>query len=366
MAELLNVKHKKEGNYNIYIENSLNALPDYINEYTAGKEVKALIISDTNVSKLYLDEVKSKISPCFKTCLSFIIEAGEKSKNLTNVKKCYDFLKSNEFHRSDIIIALGGGVVGDLSGFVASTYMRGIPYIQVPTSLLAMADSSIGGKCAVDLDGYKNTIGSIYMPAMVYENVDFLKTLPEREFACGMAEILKAGLIKNGSFYEWLINNFDVIGEKDSDAIIYMLKEADEVKRRVVENDPFEHGERMHLNFGHTIGHAIEKLSNFKFNHGECVALGMISAAHISWKRNNLSMEEYYEIRDMFVPFNLPISTDSLDVEKIIKTMSLDKKNINGKLNFILLKKIGKSITVNDITEDEIRNAVNELIFEMD
>lgn len=366
MSNILNVKFENNGEYNIYIEKNLDKLPEVLNEVIDGKAIKALIISDTNVSKLYLDSFINCISPCFTECCSFIIEAGEKSKNLDNVKKCYNQLKEYDFHRSDMIIALGGGVVGDLSGFVASTYMRGIKFVQIPTSLLAMADSSIGGKCAVDLDGYKNTIGSIYMPYLVYENVDFLKTLPDREFACGMSEILKAGLIKNGSFYEWQINNFDVINDKDPESIIYMLREADEVKRRVVENDPFEKGERMQLNFGHTIGHAIEKSSGFGYNHGESVALGMVAAAYISWKRNYLSMEEFYEIRDMFVPFNLPISTDPFDVEEIIKAISMDKKKINGKLNFILLKKIGKAITVNDVTEDEMKDAISQLIVELD
>jgi len=337
MGELLNVKHSKTGNYNIIIEKDLSQLTANLEELINNKAVKALIISDTNVSKLYLEEVINTVKDCFSDCFSFVIEAGEASKNLENVKKCYDVLKENDFHRSDMVIALGGGVVGDLSGFVASTYMRGIPFIQMPTSLLAMADSSIGGKCAVDLDGYKNTIGSIYMPVLVYENVSFLNTLPAREFACGMSEILKAGLIKNGPFYEWLINNFDTIMNHDSDSVVYMLKEADEVKRKVVENDPFEHGERMQLNFGHTIGHAIEKSSGFGYNHGESVALGMVAAAYISWKREYLSMEEFYEIRDMFVPFDLPISTDPFDTNQIFDAISMDKKKINGKLNFILL-----------------------------
>jgi len=366
MNNHLNVKYASQGSYEIFIETNLDKLPESINKIVGDKAVKALIISDNNVSKLYLETVVNTLKDSFTECVTLIIEPGEASKNLSNVKKCYDCLKENDFHRSDMIIALGGGVVGDLSGFVAATYMRGIKFVQMPTSLLAMADSSIGGKCAVDLDGYKNTIGSIFMPSLVYENVNFLNTLPDREFACGMAEILKAGLIKNGPFYEWLINNFELIESKDLDSIVYMLGEADEVKRRVVENDPFEHDERMHLNFGHTIGHAIEKSSSFGYNHGESVALGMIAAAYISWKRNYLSMEEYYEIRDMFVPFELPISTDPFDIEPIFDAIKLDKKKINGKLNFILLKKIGKAITVSDVTDDEIKNAINELIVELD
>lgn len=366
MSELLNVKHSKTGNYNIYIESDLSNLAEAIKSVTDGKKGKALIISDTNVAPLYLEKLSATIEDCFSFITSYVIEAGEPSKNYNNAVKCWEHLKENDFHRSDYAIALGGGVVGDLTGFVASTYMRGIGFIQIPTSLLAMADSSIGGKCAVDLDGYKNLVGSMYMPSLVYESVSFLSTLPEREFGCGMAEILKAGLIKNGSFYEWLITNFDSINDKDPDSIIYMLKEACGVKQRVVEKDPYEKGERMHLNFGHTIGHAIEKSAEYEYNHGESVALGMVAAAYISYKREMLSMEEMYEIRDMFVPFGLPISVDHVNNDELFDAIMHDKKKINGLLNFILLKKIGKAVTVSDVTAEEMQDAINFLVVEWD
>lgn len=366
MLDSVSISYKKNGGYEVMISDSIDGFNDALKAFTNDGKSKAMIITDSNVGPLYLKTIKDSVKSSLSSITEYVIEAGEASKNMQNALKCIELLKDNDFHRSDIIIALGGGVVGDLSGFVASTYMRGIKFVQLPTSLLAMADSSIGGKCAVDLDGYKNIIGSVYMPALVYENLSFLNTLNDREFACGMSEILKAGLIKNGSFYEWLIMNFDAIGDKDFSSLCYMLNEACNIKKRVVEADPYENGERMHLNFGHTIGHAIEKCSDFSFNHGESVALGMVAASFISWKRNLLSMEEFYEIRDMFVPFNLPISTDSFDIDKVISAIELDKKVIDGKLNFILLKKIGKAITVNDVSHEELKDAIENLIVEWD
>ena len=366
MSEELNISYKRSGNYNVVISDSLDAFKDCFEEIFKGQNIKVLIISDTNVAPLYMESVKSMLLGISDMVCEYIIEAGEKSKNSDNALLCLKYLKEHDFHRSDVIIALGGGVVGDLSGYVASVYMRGIKYVQLPTSLLAMADSSIGGKCAIDLDGFKNMIGSVYMPLLVYENLAFLNTLNEREYACGMAEILKAGLIKNGSFYEWLIMNFDRINDKESEALTFMLNEACKIKKKVVEEDPYEEGERMLLNFGHTVGHAIEKCSDFNYNHGESVALGMIAAAYISWKRNLLSMEEFYEIRDMFVPFNLPISVDKLNTDLILNAITYDKKQVNGSLNFILLKKIGKAVIVKDISEDEIKEAAANLVVEWD
>lgn len=366
MGEALNISYKKNGSYCVYIENGYENLPEYINQSLEGAKVKALIITDDNVGPLYLEKVIETIKDNFLEVKSFTVPAGEKSKSLENASKCYTYLKDNDFHRSDVVIALGGGVVGDLSGFVASTYMRGMPFIQLPTSLLAMADSSIGGKCAVDLDSFKNIVGSLYMPTLVYENLATLNTLPKREFACGMSEILKAGLIKNAIFYEWLILNFDSVQENDFETMKKVLFEALSVKQKVVEADPFEKGERMLLNFGHTIGHSIEKSSQFDFNHGESIALGMIAASYISWKRQLLSMEEHYEIRDMFVPFDLPIATDKFDVEAVVRDIKLDKKIINGNLNFVLLKKIGKAVIVNDVTDSELKEAITSLIVELD
>ena len=279
------------------------------------------------------------------------------------MKEIYKFLIENHFNRKDLLIALGGGVVGDLTGYTAATYLRGIEFIQIPTTLLSQADSSIGGKTGVDFDGYKNMVGAFYMPKLVYMNIATLQSLSDRQFYSGFAEVMKSALIKDGNFYEWLIDQMYEICERDVETLSEMVERSCTIKKLVVEKDPLEKGDRALLNFGHTIGHAIEKYMNFTMTHGECVALGCVAAAFISWKKNWLSMEEYYEIRDMFVPFYLPISIDNLDIEEVLRLTRSDKKAENGYIKFILLKKVGKALIDKTVTDDEIREALQELNF---
>ena len=262
-----------------------------------------------------------------------------------------------------MLLALGGGVTGDITGFTAATYLRGISYVQIPTTLLAQADSSIGGKTGVDFDGYKNMVGAFKMPSLVYMNLSVLSTLEERQYYAGFAEVMKAALIRDGVFYEWLLENMYEISEKQPEVLEEMLVRSCSIKKMIVEKDPTEQGERALLNLGHTIGHAIEKYKDFSMYHGECVALGCVAAAYISWKKQYLSMEEYYEIRDMFVPFYLPISIDNIEPEKILELTKSDKKMENGKLRFILLKKIGKAVIDTTVTEQEILDAIGEIYF---
>ena len=279
------------------------------------------------------------------------------------MREIYKFLIGNHFNRKDLLIALGGGVVGDLTGYTAATYLRGIEFIQIPTTLLSQADSSIGGKTGVDFDGYKNMVGAFYMPRLVYMNMETLQSLSDRQFYSGFAEVMKSALIKDGNFYEWLIDQMYEICERDVETLAEMVERSCMIKKLVVEKDPLEKGDRALLNFGHTIGHAIEKYMNFTMTHGECVALGCVAAAFISWKKNWLSMEEYYEIRDMFVPFYLPISIDNLDIEEVLQLTKSDKKAENGYIKFILLKKVGKALIDKTVTDDEIREALQELNF---
>ena len=264
-------------------------------------------------------------------------------------------------YRKDLLIALGGGVTGDITGFAAATYLRGIDFIQIPTSLIAQSDSSIGGKTGVDFDGFKNMVGAFYMPRLVYMNVSVLKTLDDRQFFSGFAEVMKHGLIKDGGFYEWLLENMYEICDRDTDTLLEMIERSCKIKKLVVEKDPAEKGERALLNFGHTIGHAIEKARNFTLTHGECVALGAVAAAFISWKHELLSKDEYYEIRDMFVPFNLPISIENINPEEILQLTKSDKKVEGDFVKFILLKKAGKAIIDKTVTDDDILNAVAEI-----
>lgn len=361
--EEINVSFKTDTNkpYNIYIDNSYNELPSKLSDLFPDKK-KACIVTDSNVAPLYLDKVKELLKDTFSEIHQYIFEAGEQSKNLDTIAGAYEGLTEYHFNRKDVLIALGGGVVGDMTGFIAATYMRGIDFIQLPTTLLSQVDSSIGGKTGVDFKQYKNMIGAFKMPRLVFINTETLASLPDIQFASGMAEVLKAGLLKDGHFYEWTINNFIEINDKDPDTLTNMIRKSVEIKRFIVEKDPFEQGDRALLNLGHTAGHAIEKYMDFKMSHGECVALGTIVAAYISYKREMISMEDFYEVRDMFVPFNLPISLDSIDADEIVRLTKSDKKAENGYIKFILLKKIGKAVIVKDVTDDEIKEAVNELV----
>lgn len=365
--EEINVAFKTDNNkpYNIYIDNSYSELASKLLELYPDK-VKACIITDTNVAPLYLNSIKELLEDVFSEIHEYVFEAGEESKNLDTIYGAYEGLTECHFNRKDVLLALGGGVVGDMTGFIAATYMRGIDFIQIPTTLLSQVDSSIGGKTGVDFKQYKNMIGAFKMPRLVFINTETLSTLPDIQFASGMAEVLKAGLLKDGHFYEWTINNFLEINDKDPETLTNMIRKSVEIKKFIVEKDPFEQGDRALLNLGHTAGHAIEKYMNFKMSHGECVALGTIVAAYISYKREMISTEDFYEIRDMFVPFNLPISLDEIDADEILRLTKSDKKAENGFIKFILLKKIGKAVIVKDVTDEEIKNAVNELVVEWD
>lgn len=363
----INVSVKADPNrsYNIFIDECFTMLPEKLAELYP-KKVKAVLFTDTIVAPLYTGVIKKLLLDVFSNVFVFSFEAGEQSKNIDTIEKAYSFLIDNKFNRNDVILALGGGVVGDMAGFTAATYMRGIDYIQIPTTLLSQVDSSIGGKTGVDFNQFKNMVGAFKMPRLVFINTDTLKTLPDDQFSSGMAEVLKSGLLKDAAFYEWTINNFREINDKDHDVLTTMIKRSVEIKKMIVEKDPYELGDRALLNLGHTTGHAIEKYMDFKLTHGQCVALGTIVAAYISYKREMISTEDFYEIRDMFVPFNLPISLDKVDADEILKLTKSDKKAENGFVKFILLKKIGKAVIVRDVTDDEIKEAVNSLYIEWD
>ena len=365
MSEVLNVKYNNQPCYDIIFDFNFDELIARISELGySGRKVA--IITDTNVKDLYADQLAGLIETIASKTIVYAIPAGEENKNLTEIEKIYEVLIENHFDRHDLIVALGGGVVGDMAGFCAATYLRGIDFIQIPTTLLAQTDSSIGGKTGVDFNGYKNMVGAFYMPKLVYMNISVLDTLPGDQFASGFAEVMKHGLIKDSDFYIWLIDNMYEIEERDHDILLEMIKKSCSIKKAVVEKDPTEKGDRALLNFGHTIGHAIEKYKDFSLAHGECVALGAVAAAFISWKRQMLSMEEYYEIRDMFVPFGLPISVTDIDADKVIDLMHSDKKSDGNSIKFILLKKVGKAVIDPTVTDDEVREAIKEITWTED
>ena len=362
MSQKLEVLYNRKPCYNIVIESDFNNLSSEISDLDSCNK-KICIITDSVVGSIYLDEVKQMLEPICKKAVSFTFQAGEERKNLSTVNDIYRFLIEQQFDRKDMLVALGGGVVGDMTGFAAATYLRGIDFIQIPTSLLAQLDSSIGGKTGVDFEQYKNMVGAFKMPKLVYINTNTLTTLDDRQFFNGFAEAMKHGLIKDAMYYEWMLSNMYEICERDPEVMEELIYRSCLIKKAVVEKDPTEQGDRALLNFGHTIGHAIEKYKNFSLQHGECVALGCVAAAFISWKKQMLSMEEYYEVRDMFVPFNLPISIEDIDVDEIIHITKSDKKMEQGHIKFILLKKIGKAVIDRNVTEDELRAGIEEIIY---
>lgn len=362
MPERLTVQYNKKPLYDITFNSSFGGLRQELEDLGCGGK-RLCIVTDSKVDGLYGDGLLDIVRDKCRKAVKYVFPEGEENKTLDTVKGIYRFLIEEGFDRSDMLLALGGGVTGDITGYAAATYLRGIDYVQIPTTLLAQADSSIGGKTGVDFDGYKNMVGAFKMPRLVYINTDVLQTLPDRQYFSGFAEVMKHGLIKDAIFYEWLIEKMYEICQREPEILQEMLVRSCSVKKLVVEKDPAEQGERALLNFGHTIGHAIEKAKNFELLHGECVALGAVAAAYISWKREMISMEEYYEIRDMFVPFYLPISVDGIDPGEILNLTKSDKKMDSGKIKFVLLKKIGKAVLDNTVTDEELLAAVNEIHF---
>lgn len=358
MSKELRVHREGEFDYQIILSESFSELADKIKALEiAGNKI--CIVSDDCVAPLYADQVKENLAVLEKEVDLFTFPAGEGSKNLDTVKGLYSFLIERHYTRKDLLVALGGGVTGDLTGYTAATYLRGIDFIQIPTTLLAQVDSSIGGKTGVDVEQYKNMVGAFYQPRLVYMNLQTLKTLSDEQFASGMGEVLKTGLIRDGKFYEWTINHMLEIQERICPVLTKMVKKCCEIKSSVVEADPKEQGERAVLNLGHTVGHAIEKLMDFRLLHGQCVALGTIAAAYISFQRGDLSLEEFYEIRDMNVGFDLPIFFNGLSAEEILQATKSDKKMVNGTIRFILLKKIGQAYIDTTVTDQELVEAIN-------
>lgn len=362
MKKLIIEKPRK---YDICFCSSFDELKSCISAVSSPSQ-KAFLITDSNVAPLYLDEVLSKTEGCFFKISSYIITAGEQSKSLENARLILTKMIEEGFNRDDVVIALGGGVVGDLAGFCSSVYMRGTDFIQIPTTLLSQVDSSIGGKVAVDMDSYKNMIGSFHSPVLVYENSSCLKTLPEEQFLSGMGEVIKSALLGDEKLWSFLLTNIkeNNAGAVDADVLQHILYNTCCIKKNIVEEDPFDTAQRALLNLGHTIGHAVEKCSAFALSHGECVALGTICAAYISRSRGYISEADYEEIFCYIeklgfytsVPKDIPLKSGD-----VLKTISKDKKNGVSGLKFILLEKKGKAVIKTDVCVQEILGAL-ELI----
>lgn len=338
--------------YDIIIEKGiLDDCGEYIKKVS--NAMRAAVISDTNVFPIYGDNViKSLENSGYKVCY-FTFEAGEKSKNLTTVSKMYDFLAENHITRTDLIVALGGGVAGDMAGFAAASYLRGIDFVQIPTSLLAQVDSSVGGKTGVDIGAGKNLVGAFWQPVLVLIDSNTLNTLPKYYFEDGMAEVIKYGCIKDKTLFEKLEN------ENAADCIDDIIFNCVAIKRDVVSRDEREKGERALLNFGHTLGHALEKINNFTdLSHGQGVAIGMCMITKASEKEDLTEKGSAKRIENLCKKYNLPTYSD-ISKSEIARAASSDKKTNGSSIKLVLLKEIGESY-LKKIGISELENFISE------
>ena len=339
----------KENSYNILIEKGLlSKLGEELKKIYFGEKI--FIITDENVDKYYGDKVKDELDKAGYKTRKMVLTPGEETKSFSTLPSIYNELLDFKLTRKELIITLGGGVIGDLGGFAASTFLRGVSFVQIPTSLLAQVDSSVGGKVAVDLEKGKNLVGSFYQPKAVFIDPDVLNTLPEKFYKDGMAEVIKYGCIKDIDFF-YMLKSLKSREEVMSN-IEDILYKCCYIKKSVVERDEKDLGERMLLNFGHTLGHAIEKYYNFTgYSHGEAVAIGMYNISLKSEDEGITEKSVSEEIKEILINYDLPYEVDIKDNNKIIDTISLDKKNIGNVLKVILLKSIGESI-IYDTTSD--------------
>ncbi len=361
MSETITVHYNDKPIYDIVIRNDFDKLAECVSNLGISGR-KLCIITDSNVAPLYADEVKALLENTNNRVFVFTFNAGEENKNLDTVQDAYEFLIQNKFDRKDMLVALGGGVVGDLTGFTAASYLRGIDFIQIPTTLLAQVDSSIGGKTGVDFRAYKNMVGAFHQPKLVYMNIDTLNSLSSRLFNSGFGEIIKHGLIKDKTYYEWLKQNVSNIKNREPKVLEEMVAKSCNIKRCVVELDPTEKGDRALLNFGHTLGHSIEKLMDFKLYHGECVVLGMIAALNISREKGFITDDEYNEAIDMFKSYSFPLNVTGISIDDVVKVSKNDKKMDAGRIKFILLNKIGNAYIDTDIDDNMLRQSLKTVV----
>lgn len=342
--------------YPIYIGSGLLSMGELLRPKIKGKQV--CIITNEVVAPLYLEQLKSALNG-FGLC-EFILPDGEAEKTLDNISQIYDYLLSERFGRNSTLIALGGGVVGDMTGFAAATYMRGINFIQVPTTLLAQVDSSVGGKTGVNRPLGKNMVGAFYQPQCVLADTDTLCTLPARELAAGLAEVIKYGLINNSEFFAWLQDNMDALLAHDPACLSRAIETSCLEKAAIVSADEKEAGVRAILNLGHTFGHAIEAAMGYgNWLHGEAVATGMLMAADLSWRLGMLPSEDVSKTRSLLSAAGLPVvPPESITVEQYLDLMGRDKKAEAGEIHFILLEDIGRAVIRANVDADVLRQTL--------
>nr|WP_092067639.1 3-dehydroquinate synthase [Dendrosporobacter quercicolus]NSL46696.1 3-dehydroquinate synthase [Dendrosporobacter quercicolus DSM 1736]SDL60698.1 3-dehydroquinate synthase [Dendrosporobacter quercicolus] len=340
--------------------NSLSQIGPVLKELNLAGKI--LVVSDEQVGKIYGDPVLEQLSAAGFTAELLLVPPGEGTKSLEIAQLVFTRAITMGLDRRSPIAALGGGVVGDLTGFIAATYLRGIPLIQLPTSLLAQVDSSVGGKVAVNHPLGKNLIGAFYQPRAVIIDIQTVSTLPERELATGLAEVIKHGLIADAALFTYLQINHRQITGRDAGALTHIIKRSCEIKAGVVEQDEREAGLRMILNFGHTIAHAIEATAGYgRYNHGEAVAIGMHGAALISCYLGLCTPALVAVVKSAISKYRLPLTADDCAPADILSLLTRDKKTVGGKVHWVLLTDIGKVVIRNNVPDEVVSRALTEL-----
>ena len=355
-TKILNVE-LGDKSYPIYIGIDLLSLKSLFVDQIKGRQV--MIVTNKTIAPLYLEQLTSILDGF--NVQSLILPDGEEFKTLETLNKVFDALLEAKFDRTSTLIALGGGVIGDITGFAAASYQRGVGFIQVPTTLLSQVDSSVGGKTGINHELGKNMIGAFYQPKAVIIDVNTLDTLSNQEFSAGMAEVIKYGLLGNADFLSMLEANIESIMARKKDLIIEVIFNCCQDKARIVELDEFEKGKRALLNLGHTFGHGIENAFGYgNYLHGEAVSIGMVMAAKLSKDEGNLSHEETLRVESILSKADLPISINkTIDSETLITAMSLDKKSIDGKIRLVLLKSLGDSYLTDSYSNENFMKVVN-------
>lgn len=351
-----------ERSYPIFIGQGLFESKNLIEKYIYKKKIA--VVTNTTIEPLYLKQILKLVGE--SEVLTITLPDGEKHKNHESLNKIYDQLLSNKYGRDSLIIALGGGVVGDIAGYAAATYMRGVDFIQVPTTLLSQVDSSVGGKTGINHTIGKNMIGAFYQPKCVLIDIDVLNSLPDKELCAGLAEVIKYGLIRDASFFYWLEREIPNLLKKSPKQLMHAITVSCENKARVVADDEFESskGIRATLNLGHTFGHAIENAVGYgKWLHGEAVACGMIMASFMSMKLGGLSLEDFEKIKKLITSANLPINPPDIQQDHFLDLMISDKKTLGGQINLILLKGIGHAFISNDYPSKTLIETINQKTF---
>ena len=343
--------------YPIHIGQNLLSQAELMLPFLKRKQVA--IVTNTTVAPLYLKKLADPLRAAGVSVIEIILPDGEAYKNTETLNLIYDALLKNRCERSITLIALGGGVIGDMTGYAAATYLRGVPFIQIPTTLLSQVDSSVGGKTGINHPLGKNMIGAFYQPQLVLADIDTLTTLPARELSAGVAEVIKYGLIRDEKFFDWLETNISKLMALDIEITSEAVYRSCLNKAQVVAADEHETGERATLNLGHTFGHAVENAMGYGvWLHGEAVAAGTMLAADLSKRLGWLSASEVERIANIFKAAQLPIQAPNLGVEKYMDLMSLDKKVIDGKIRLVLQQGIGQSVVTSDYDAQALRQTL--------